>query len=242
MSASPLSRNFDGYVREIEDAYAKFGYTLGWRFLCVSRKVLTNTVDIALIACNPGGDRIPPDHPTGSCEHGCAYLVEKWRGGPRGRAPLQIQVQTLFQALYGMTHLGSSFEDLMERSLIGYFVPFRSRSVSDLPCKEKSFALGKSLWSRILMSTRPRLVVCIDRYTYRELMHILPSSLDVRLCSSQKMATGWGGYSADLHRFNGPVVRVCLLRLPHLSRFTLFTSTKCRIYVEEIIRATCNDL
>ena len=141
MSASPLSGDFDGYVREIEDAYAKFEHTLGWRFLCISRKVLTNTVEIALIACNPGGITIPPDHPTGSCEYGCAYLVEKWRGGPCGHAPLQIQVQMLFQALYGITHIGSSSEDLIERSLIGYFVPFRSRGVSELPCTKEYLCL-----------------------------------------------------------------------------------------------------
>ncbi len=71
-----------------EDFYQGHDYDLGWRFLTCSKAVLQSDPKIALITLNPGGSRIPEDHPWDSCEKGNAYLYEKWKKNKeRGESP-----------------------------------------------------------------------------------------------------------------------------------------------------------
>jgi hypothetical protein len=72
---------FDTAVSAIVREYDSLCHQLGWRFLGVARKHLAAATSIAFITANPGGTYAPGDHPTQSCEHGSAYLVEKWLGG-----------------------------------------------------------------------------------------------------------------------------------------------------------------
>lgn len=82
------------------------------------------------------------------------------------KSPLKEQVPLLFRKLQQLTRFASSSNELMERSLIGHFVPFRSPSLKELPNREESIRFGRSLWSRILGKSRPRMIVCVDKDTY----------------------------------------------------------------------------
>jgi hypothetical protein len=218
---------FDWCVEEIEHAYDQLGYELGWRFLSVSRAVLDGRVRIAFVTLNPGGKQIPVDHPTASCEDGASYLVERWRGNPPGQAPLQIQVQKLFQGLANQTGFQANSEGLMERSLIGHYIPFRSPRFEDLPHQEEAIAVGRRVWGRLLRHARPRLVICLGRKVQSELRILLHHELNGIQRNIQSLPSGWGDMEIDIDTYesSGEVMR--LLYLPHLSTFKLFSRDAC---------------
>jgi hypothetical protein len=235
-------QDFDEFVASIRAEYLRLKHTLGWRFLAVSKDVMCGHVDIALITLNPGGRVIVPDHSEASCESGVAYLVERW-GKPPGRPPgtnkLQVQVQCLFREIAKRTQLAANGHELMARSLIGYYVPFRSPRLADLPEKAESFAFARALWRDVLQHASPRLIVCIDRKTQCELTELIPSIFKSSLRRSTKFATGWGKYTADIDEFDDGRR---LLRLPHLSTFRLFKSVNCEKPIAKIMDTACQGL
>lgn len=236
-----MSRLFDECIAMIEAKYAELGHVLGWRFLSVSKEVLSSRPEVALITLNPGGNEIPADHPWGSCEQGCSYIVEKWGSSLPGQHPLQIQVRALFQAIADSSKsLPKDGKALLEGSLIAHFVPFRSPRLETLVAKDHSLIFGVELWRRILSEVHPRLIVCISRDAYPELKSILGEVVGP-LETWQEIPTGWGDYKADLVVFRGPRA-VRLLRLPHLSTFKLFSSLRCRPSMVAILDEACRDL
>jgi hypothetical protein len=62
----------------------------------------------------------------------------------------------------------------MERSLAGYYIPFRSPRLKDLPNIQKATTFSEQLWTNILRETRPKLIICIDKETYQKLSKIVP--------------------------------------------------------------------
>ena len=119
-------------------------------------------------------------------------------------------------------------EELLEGSLVGTFVPFRSPRLSDLPHRSEAFAFARELWGPILEELRPQLVVCIDGATFQHLGSMLfPGASELTT-----MLTGWGRCRAEL-RVDG---QIRLLRLPHLSTFQLFSRRDCECPVREILR------
>lgn len=230
---------FDTCVAEIELAYSDLGHSLGWRFLNTTRRVLDEKPEIALITLNPGGSTIPPDHPWASCENGPSYLFESWGSSPPGESKLQIQFRTMFEQIAALIPAADSGSQLIERSLIGYFIPFRSPSIADLPNREASIAFGRSLWTKILTRVEPKLIICIDRKSASQIHTLFRCAIGKRLSSKTSFDTGWGHYKADVSRFEGGQT---LLRLPHLSRFSLFASEKCESNLRDILSFACSDL
>ncbi len=236
-----MTNLFDQCITAIGAKYLELGHKLGWRFLSVSKSVLDQNPPVALITLNPGGGIIPPDHPWASCEIGAAYYVECWGNSPQGQSNLQRQVQAMFQKISDCSdNLPKNERYLLENSLIGHFVPFRSPRLVDLENKKESFAFGEELWRIILSNIRPKLIICIDRESFARLRPILVDVVG-DLESSLHLPTGWGTYQADLERY-GEYGAVTLLRLPHLSTFKLFTSAKCRETVDRIFTEACKGL
>lgn len=233
---------FTSCVEDIEAAYSSLGYKLGWRFLSVSRFVLTSPVQVAFVTLNPGGNRIPPDHSTASCENGVSYLVERWTGNPPGQAPLQIQVQRLFEALRVPLKFHGTYEQLMSESLIGHFIPFRSPRFADLPRRDEALEIGRRLWEPLLRETTPKLVICLGREVQRELRQLIPRALDCKSHAPQSYPTGWGDYQVDIDTFRTSVGAVRLLYLPHLSTFKIFTSARCVVPMQAAIAAAAEGL
>jgi hypothetical protein len=240
-AAGDGARAFAEYSADIEREHATLGHTRGWRFLCVPPAVLDAPVDIALVMLNPPGDHGAADQPAPQCEKGPGHFAEPWGAPVRGRHRLQVQVQQLFAGLHQRLQVADSGELLMQRSLVGYFVPFRAPRFADLPRQIASFTFGRNLWQRVLARTRPRLTLCIDRETHTELQSIIPAFTGMTPHSACSYPTGWGRCSADLMTF-GPAREFRLLRLPNLANFPLFSNPNCLQRLNRVLDDACNGL
>ena len=230
---------FHDVIAKIEHEYIRLGHQLGWRFLGVKRSNLSPSTKILLITANPGGDYIPKDHATASCEKGSAYIVERWKDLPPGQESLQKQVRSLFSAISGQLNNGTEGDDLLEQSLIAYFIPFRSPELKKLTRPQDSFAFASKLWAQIFLEIRPRLVITIDTKTYPAIREIISNATGAPIVASSFLPTGWGSYQATLDEFRSQSYQSILVRLPHLSRFKLFTRLKCHDSVHAILARAC---
>ncbi len=234
--------SFEQAIAEIERAYVSLGHTLGWRFLCVSKRVLQAKPQIVLITANPGGKDIPPDHPPASCENGCAYVSEKWGTAKKGQHKLQKQVQHLFNGLAEKTRFKMGGAALMESSLIAYYIPFRSPRLALLPRKKESLNFARSLWAPLFRQLRPKLIITIDPHAYRYFGELIDGTVTTSIRQREVMTTGWGAYTADIMRYGEGEQTTTLVRLPHLSTFQLFSRTECKPYVDAILTSACKHL
>jgi hypothetical protein len=232
---------FESLIADIERTYQDLGHQLGWRFLCVSRKVLEAPIEVALVLLNPTGEKITADQPTESCEDGAAFLTESWGGAPPGEHKVQVQIQKLFDELNQRLGLAESGPALMERSLSGFFVPFRAPRLADLSMRIKSFLFCCRLWRRLLELAQPRLIICIDRETHAELQFMIQGYTGLGAASTRTFATGWGKCTADLTMF-GEDAEVRLLRLPNLSAFQIFSNGPCIEPMNKILDEACKGL
>lgn len=220
-----LDALFDECAKLSADAYQSLGHTLGWRWLTGPRATLSPACQIGLVTLNPGGGEESAHQSGASYEDGSSYVTESWLGQPAGQAPLQRQVQALFREL--MAHRGeggdvSSY--LATRALTGHFVPFRSPSLASLANKQASLEFARGLWGRVLGQWRPRLIITMDREAYSGLAGVV-MQVGGRRIDARAFATGWGSYTCEAMRFDGyrDGETMTLARLPHLSRFSLFS-------------------
>lgn len=235
---------FQDTVGQIKNFYQEHSYELGWRFLTCSKSVLKSNPKIAFINLNPRGRKPHPDHPWASCEDGSPYLDESWSGNDRGKDRLQIQIQKMFGKIREKTNCPDTLRELIESTLSGYFVPFRSRDVGKLkPTKEEAFEFGEKIWLKILKTVRPNLIVCIGEDTSKRLRKIIETAYDLPERRACKLKTGWGDgtdrpISAYIFEF-GSKSEIRLLRLPQLSRFKLFTGKKRKQEIDHIFTRFC---
>lgn len=186
---------------DIEAAYDRLGYKLGWRFLTGPARNV-ETADVAVVTLNPSGNEI--HGPNWSQEEGSAYVVESWRGLPAGSEKLQVQVQRMC-ALLGVEPA---------EVLSAHFVPFRSPRWDDLERQDEAVAFARTLWTWLLSRTRARTIVCVGRGVVEtNVASIISARLDAEL------RTEWGEYK--MGRYKASDGRV-LLGLPHLSTFKRF--------------------
>ena len=230
---------FQDFIDQIKDFYQEHNYELGWRFLTCSKAVLKSNPKIAFITLNPGGSRMRDDHPSASCEEGSPYLNESWGGKKPGESKLQIQIQKMFNKIHEKLNYPDSKLKLVESTLSGHFVPFRSPRLESLEYKKEAFDFGEKLWSKILQSIQPpELFVCIDHRTTKRIRKIIATIYNLPEGKPCKLETGWGNTTAEIFEF-GDNAQIKILRLPHLSRFTLFTREKCKKEVENIFTRFC---
>lgn len=207
---------FKDSVRHIERFYEEHGCGSGWRFLTCSRKVLRSNPEFALIDFHPGGEEIPPDHPWQSCEKGNAYLHEKWRDHAPGKAPLQIRIQKMFKIFAEKFGYRGTWEELMEETLSGYFIPFRSPDLKNLGHNVPGKFAEQRIWSKILESVRPEYIICLGKtHTYKRVKRLVPRVFGLHEKKSVSVPVGWRKDSlAEIVEFGkNPDVR--LLGLPY---------------------------
>lgn len=205
---------FKDSVRHIERFYEERGYELGWRFLTCSGKILRGNPEFALIDFHPGGKEIPPDHPRQSCEKGNAYLHEKWRDHAPGEAPLQTRIQEMFKIFAEKLGYRGTWEELMEETLSGYFIPFRSPFLDGSELK-----LAERIWEKILESTRPEYIICLGKgHTYKRVRKLVPGVFGLQEKKPVSVPVKWRSNSlAEIVEFGeNPDVR--LLGLPYSRR------------------------
>lgn len=232
---------FQDTVEQIKSFYLEHEYQLGWRFLTCSKTVLKSNPRVAFITLNPGGSRIRHDHPSPSCEEGSPYLDESWGGKKPGESKLQIQIQEMFGKICEKVNHAGSKREFIEATLSGHFVPFRSPNLDGLKHKEEAFDFGEKIWQKILENIRPKLFICIEQETSKRLRKVIKIAYDLPESKSRKLQTGWGNYTADIFEF-GNNSEVKLLRLPHLSRFTLFTREASEKEIDSIFSQFCGEL
>ncbi|MDW7774380.1 MAG: hypothetical protein SCH71_15955 [Desulfobulbaceae bacterium] len=227
---------FTRCLEEITGEYSRLNHTLGYRFLLGPRSTLSPETDILFLGLNPGGAVIPPEHPCDSCENGPAFFNETWNAGAgRGNSALQLQVRSMLRDLAGKMPGAGDSRQLMTRSLLAYYIPFRSPDFAGLPYKASSREFSRRLWSGILREIDPRLIICINNETFADISAILTASrgLEPQVIRS---GVGWGNISAELALFNSRKRRTSLLRFPHLSRFRIFGHSESLLYTDRLLQ------
>ena len=161
------------------------------RFLTCSKAVLKSNPKVALHYIESRRSRVRDDHPSASCENGNAYLVESWKNQRPGESPLQKQVQKMFDKICEKTNCHGGMRKLIESTLSGYFIPFRSPSLKDLKHKKEAFDFGEEIWLKILETVQPKLIVCIEKKTAEHLRKIIEIAYDLPESRSCELQTGW---------------------------------------------------
>jgi hypothetical protein len=219
---------FEQTIKKIQKAYAELGHVLGYRFLLSSKNTFSS--DILFLNLNPAGRTIPPDHPSDSCETGPAHLTESWKNGHAvGMSPLQIQVQRMFAELSKRI---PGNRNLINEALIAYFIPFRSPRIEDLHAKEKSISFAIELWSEILASVKPKLIICLGNDVYKNIRKLFP---DTSVIFNTNI--GWnhgkgGGVTAQVCTYNNGCR---ILKLPHLSTYKIFSRYESKPYIDRLL-------
>ena len=75
----------------------------------------------------------------------------------------------MFGKIREKTNYPGSTRKLIESTLCGYFVPFRSRRREDLKHEKEAFDFGEKIWLKILKTVQPELFICIDKETAKRL-------------------------------------------------------------------------
>ena len=149
----------------------------------------------------------------------------------------------MFCKICEKTNYSESMRKLIESTLSGYFIPFRSRNLNDLKHEKEAFDFGEKIWIKILKTVQPELFVCIEKESAKRLRKIIETAYDLpesRLC---RLPTGWSNrtnYTADIFEF-GSNAEVKLLRLPHLSTYKLFSRKECEEKIEDIFTQFCGE-
>jgi hypothetical protein len=229
---SNMSKRFSETIASIKKEYEALEYDLGWRFLYSPTATLSPDTRIMFLGLNPGGGVF--EAPIAGVEDGNAYRVETWpRNGPR----LQAEVQALFQALANELDAPGDWRRIMDNTLTSNFCPFRSRSWDALPSKDPAIRFSENRWTPLLQGLSPMLVICNGSGVLDAFEPVLLSSR-YRKVSEGRHATGWGNITARIETYSHPTKHsLTAIQLPHLSRFTVVTSQRCRSSMSTIIRA-----
>ena len=192
----------------IDAAAAEQGHTLGWRFM-MSPPETASTAKLLMVFLNPGGSEDHLQYPKWAPETGNCYRTEQWLTYEKGKAPLQLQIQKLWELL------GLDDRD----AFCANYVPFRSPNWQAMGCRrEQAEAFGERLWAWLLPQLAYERVICVGK--------ALPGRAIARLLGAGKpeaLPVGWGKVNAERYRLpNGKT----LIALPHLSRFRIFNRDK----------------
>jgi hypothetical protein len=198
---------------------------LGWSFLYTPKESFRPNQQLLFVGLNPAGNAYSEDY---ECEEGNAYLCDDWGSGA-GKAPLQQQIQMLYRAIADESDGHVAFEVLMERTLAANYVPFRSRNWPSLRDPEGSLSFSRSLWSRISDVVQARVVIAMGTVPYRELLSLLKSKAWALASGDEGNARlEWGRQTYSLAKLQNGGKAMLLVRLPHLSRYRLFSRPQCR--------------
>ena len=89
-------------------------------------------------------------------------------------------------------------DKLLENTLSGYFIPFRSARYNDLPYKKDALQFAFNLWEEILRTITPRLIMCIDKEAYKCLKVLIEDAYGIPMIEAYQLDTGW----VTVHVFN----------------------------------------
>lgn len=218
-------------ARAIAEEHDRLGHQLGWLGLYSPARTLSPSTRVAFVGLNPGGSRWEP--PRASCEQGNAYRVEGWApDGSHNR--LQQQIGLLYDALAGRLDVDAA--SLMDDTLAMNFCPFRSSSWSALASPRESVAFSRGMWDGLLTACRPTVMLCLGDLAAREMGQALQRA---GACAegTESVPVGWGNVTLSLSQLSFESGQTLLVRLPHLSRFSIFGRTTSQPAVDELMGA-----
>jgi hypothetical protein len=243
-SVTMLKELFDNSCAAIEREYQRLEHCKGWRFITGPKATLARNTRILFISLNPGGDYDPPDHPHESSENGSSYLIESWKGKPKGKESLQVQFQRMASKLQQIYRHQGSVEDFIDTQILtAHFIPFRSSRFNTLHRSAESIIFGRTLWDRILKHLSPDLIITLNPETFQHISEILENNGCI-LEEHKSFQTGWGTGTSrpigcEVSKYKRMANIVSILRLPHLSTFKLFSKPECKPYLDEIFNFAC---
>jgi len=130
---------------------------------------------------------------------------------------------------YGYDEKGN----LIHESLIAYFIPFRSPRMNDLHEKDKSIKFAIELWSEIISTMKPKLIICLGDDVFKNVKKLFPV---VSAQFSTKL--GWGEITADVYKYENDCR---IIKLPHLSTFKIFSRKECEPYIDKLLTEATKD-
>ncbi len=221
--------DFEQALRHIDEACQTLGHQLGYRFLLTSRENFSS--EVLYLGLNPGGNFIPDNHPQDSCESGPAHLTENWdpKSQP-GKSPLQVQMNKLFCTLNKVI---PGCHDWNNEALLAYFIPFRSPDFASLIAKRESIRFSLDLWAELLKSIKPKLIICLGNEVSSNLTKIYGIA-----AASHVEKLNWGTSTGTVNIYKDGRR---ILRLPHLSRYKIFSRPSCAVPITNLfVEATKN--
>jgi len=210
---------FNDLVDLINIEYQKHSYSLGWRFLACSKNRIEQNNGIFLVSLNPAGCKIPIDHPFESSENGNSYLIESWDGKASGKAPLQIQIQQLFNEIGAV--IGQDQNSIINNALVGHFIPFRSPRRSELENKADAYELGYAIWNKIISHNIPEVIICIDTSVPVSLEKLLLDK-GYNKVKHTKYNPNWEPIRIHVKKYRYGDNVISLIQFPHPSTFKIF--------------------
>lgn len=203
--------------------YHRLGYDRGWVFAMTPLAWLS-TANTVMVGLNPGGQEGEHDSGDGCWESldGNTYFTGRWVPGRDALYPIQVQVA----ALHKLLKLGP--EDVFAAQ----FIPFRSRSLAELPNYSEALAFAQRLWCWALTQSPANLFICMGNFTARHIADLLGAKLE------WERPSGWGG--TQVRRYVSAEGKV-VAELPHPSRYQLLSmldTEKLEIARDAILAAT----
>lgn len=220
---------FEHCVKQIEDADAKLGYRLGWRFLYSPKATFGPHAELMLMGLNPGGGDYEPPAP--SVESGNAYRVEHW---PRTR--LQEQVRILFQGLASWLGHSEGWADLLDHTLTSNACPFRSPDWASLPDQKQAKGFSIALWAYALSCLDPKLMLCCGQLLGDGMLGKALRQAGYVRQTLERTHTGWANQHFWIETHGHETKRDLLtIQFPHFSSYTLMTTDTCQPHVAEVL-------
>lgn len=234
---------FNSLCERIRTEYQSQKHKMSWSFLYTPQSTLHSSQKLLFVGLNPAGNDREIYTEAPSCEDGNDYLHGKWaETWGRGEAHLQIQVQQLFKRIALAKSATISYQDLMDNSLAANYVPFRSKDWDTLSNKKETLNFAKELWSEIFNFVKPRAVVCISIVAYEGIKKILLTQGFKYMNLEEREAVGWGNVTYQLTELSNGEQTALLIRLPHLSRYSIFNNSNCDIKVNYLAKRIANVL
>ncbi len=189
-----------------------------WSFLYTGPETFHPNQKLLFLGLNPGVDKneintnfIPHFHSGNSFN---AYLDQNWGPGT-GNAPLQRQIQTLFENI--AKELKTDFRALMRETMAANYCPYRSKNWNNLRLNSNIVDLSFTLWASIFSYLKPAVIIIMNKYAYMNVCKILSAE------EVLKQPTGWGKSTYAISRYKRGQDDGVIIRIPHLSRYKIFT-------------------
>lgn len=189
----------------VQAEYERLGYDRGWAFAMTPIAWLPKAKTV-LVGLNPGGAE--GEHDNTDCywdsQDGNAYFTGRWVPGTDALYPIQVQVIRLHELL----ELGP--EDVFAAQ----FIPFRSRSLAELPKFNEALAFSRELWRWTIAQSPADLFICMGNFAAWHMSDLLGAKLEM------EWPSGWG--NTRVRRYVSPTGKV-VAEVPHLSRYQLLS-------------------